>query len=384
METYPQVITRLGAELYLTLDNPTGTSSPDRSGHNRNGTLTGTYTLNAASGMADGSKATTFTAAGYGQISVPHNAAFNFAAGFGAAWSIVFRLKVTSLSGNGWPGLMVKGDEAAANGGWGIFTAAPAGEVEFIARGIEHPSTVGDATKVAVPGVWAHWALVYNGTDLRFYKDGALCPGATTTLPACTPTGTTPLLINKTGPWGNNTLDEVSLHSVALTATNITDLYNATLAVPTVAATAAFTGAGVFTAAVYQAGAVTDRITRIRGTTTPLAAMTVTLGAAVTGVEPFTTETITAAIGGTSSDDVTYTLTQTIGSPVDITGSGPTWTYRTPGTPTGTTAAQTRFQVTATKTGYTTSTATVDHYIYPAPVMDYDDTGAARGMSIQV
>ena len=129
--------------------------------------------------------------------------------------------------------------------------------------------------------------------------------------------------------------------------------------------------------------ATTDSITRIRGTTTPPAAvMAVTLGAAVTGLEPFTPITITAVITGTSTTGVTYTLTQTLGPPVTITGSGPTWTYRTPGIPPGA-AAQTRFTVTANKTGYTTTTAGVDHYIYPAPVMDYDPTGAARGLNIQ-
>ena len=127
--------------------------------------------------------------------------------------------------------------------------------------------------------------------------------------------------------------------------------------------------------------AVTDSISRIRGTAAPTTAvMHVTLGAAVTGLEPFTTRTITATITGTDSSGVTYSLTQTIGPPCTITGSGPTWTYRTPGAPG--TPAQTRFTVTAAKTGFTTVTASVDHYIYPAPVMDYDTRGAARGMSI--
>jgi hypothetical protein len=111
--------------------------------------------------------------------------------------------------------------------------------------------------------------------------------------------------------------------------------------------------------------------------------MVVTLGPAVTGLEPFTTVTITAAITGTTTSGVTYTATQTLGPPAVITGSGPTWTYRTPGVPGTQTATQTRFIVTAAKTGFTTATATVDHYMYPAPAMDYDATGAARGLSIQ-
>ena len=147
---------------------------------------------------------------------------------------------------------------------------------------------------------------------------------------------------------------------------------------------AAFTGTGLFTAAVIHTAAVTDNITRIQGAATPPVTMQITLGGAVTGLEPFTPITITADITGTTTTGVTYTLTQTIGPPVPVTGTGPTWTYRTPGVPTTQTAAQIRFLATATKTGFTTTTTSVDHYIYPAPAMDYDTTGAPRGISIQV
>ena len=125
---------------------------------------------------------------------------------------------------------------------------------------------------------------------------------------------------------------------------------------------------------------VHDSISRVCGAAIPLAVFGVTLGGAVTGLEPFTTLTITATITGTDSGGVTYSLTQTAGPPCTITGSGPTWTYRTPGVPGA--SAQTRFTVAATKSGFTAAAASVDHYIYPAPVMDYDARGAARGMSI--
>jgi hypothetical protein len=204
--------------------------------------------------------------------------------------------------------------------------------------------------------------------------------------------------------WGDNTLDEISFHSTALTATNITDLYNAvsagqtsTVTAPftgtgsltaatsrrtTATATASFTGTGTFTATATPAGAIIDSITRIRGAATPDPAITLIVGA-ITGLEPFTDATIIPTIAGTLDlTDIAYTITQTVGPPVHITGTGP-WMYRTPGVPTTQTAAQLRFTITASKPGFADTATSVDHYVYPAPCMDYDTTGAARGLSIQ-
>lgn len=225
-ETYAQVIARVGSILYLTLDNTSGTTSPDASGLNRNGTLSGSYTLSAASSMGNSSLATAFTPTGFGQVSVAHNAAFNFGTGTADRWSVVFRLKPTSIP-TGWPGLMVKGDSGATNGGWGIYLGSPEGSIVYKAQGSTWGSDFGDATKVAVAGTWAHWALVWNGSVLSWYKNGTVLPSASTALPANTPTNTTAFILNKVDDWGDNVLDEVSLHSTALTSQNIADLATA-------------------------------------------------------------------------------------------------------------------------------------------------------------
>jgi hypothetical protein len=135
-------------------------------------------------------------------------------------------MKPTSIP-SGWPGVMFKGDASAANGGWGLYIGSPEGSLIYKSQGSTWGSDYGDTSKVAVVGQWTHWALIWNGSVLSFYKDGLVCPSASTALPAGTNGDTTALILNKLDQWGDNVFDQVSLHSTALSSQDIADLYAA-------------------------------------------------------------------------------------------------------------------------------------------------------------
>jgi hypothetical protein len=119
-------------------------------------------------------------------------------------------------------------------------------------------------------------------------------------------------------------------------------------------------------------------IARMSGAATPAVTLTVDLGDDVQGLEPYATQSLTAAA---SDPAAVLSIEQSLGPSVSlISGEGPTWTYRTPGV-LDVTGAQLRFRVTATLDGATVSDE-VQHFVYPNCWGYYNNLGQLRSAEV--
>lgn len=135
-----------------------------------------------------------------------------------------------------------------------------------------------------------------------------------------------------------------------------------------------------------SASPISDHVTAVYSKAAPTAALGVTLGPDVSGLEPFTTQTVTATVSGATG--VSLTISQTGGSAVTIVGTNPvttsstaSWTYKTPGVA-AVGGDDVQFTVIAQKTGFTDTVVNIDHFVYPASIFDYDSRGVLRGLPI--
>jgi len=121
-----------------------------------------------------------------------------------------------------------------------------------------------------------------------------------------------------------------------------------------------------------------DTITAASGKATVAAVMSVSLGADVSGIEPYSYVDLHATV--TNGGGATVTLAQTGGEAVVITGTAPDWTYQAPATLVAE-GAHLIFTVTA-DLGGVVAQADIDHWIYPNTVGYY--TAAGQLVAAQV
>lgn len=105
-------------------------------------------------------------------------------------------------------------------GAWGLWGD---GNGNMVARA-RNASSVGTvSTPFPTDGLWHHWAMTYDGTTLRIYKDGALANSAALTGPLRTDADVLWLF---DGGESTYTLDDVRFYDEALDATAITSAMN--------------------------------------------------------------------------------------------------------------------------------------------------------------
>jgi|GEM_PF-2143807 len=80
-------------------------------------------------------------------------------------------------------------------------------------------------------GTWTHWVAVRQGSNIRLYRNGVEdvpYTGGTCTAISNPLTSTRPLTIGKGSTWGytNGLIDEVRIYNRALSATEVSNLYN--------------------------------------------------------------------------------------------------------------------------------------------------------------
>jgi hypothetical protein len=204
-----------GLVSYWRLGETSGTVAADSKGTNP-GTYTGGFTLNQTGALTDPNKAVRLTRASSGYVAVPDSASLDV----GDAFSIVLWVKLASVGPD--MDLFYKG------------TGAP--HIDLIGGGgTQIRFEKGDTASVASATVTAlgttNWHMIVwakNGTDNRFYLDGT----------ALSPTITNQTIVNTASPlWFgqrgggtpeflDGTIDEYALFNRALTAQEVSTLYN--------------------------------------------------------------------------------------------------------------------------------------------------------------
>lgn len=151
--------------------------------------------------------------------SIPHSASLNIT---GTKITIMAWIKTDGGAGSGY--IVCKNLDAIGNIQYALLWYATGPVLRFYADGAQRGNDSGTLST----GILYHVAVVYNGTDVRFYVNGELSgtPGAWTSPITST---THPLCIGRrnAGTYYDGMVDEVCILKAALSAAEIKAIYNA-------------------------------------------------------------------------------------------------------------------------------------------------------------
>lgn len=185
---------------YWTLDEPSGGTAVDASPNGRSGVYAGGFLTNQAPAVRSGASVRFDTS---GCVEVPDSVALRL----NSAFTIELWARMDRFI-NTWPGLVVKGSAATADGYLVYYDRS--GRVILKRNDVEIASAPG-----ALRGDrFAHLAVTYDGSTVRWYVDGALSSSASASFPA--DNGTAMLSIGKGDEYGVHTIDEVAIYGSAL------------------------------------------------------------------------------------------------------------------------------------------------------------------------
>jgi hypothetical protein len=198
---------------YWRLGETSGSTAADSSGHGRNGS----YVNGVGLGISGALFGDPNTGAGFDgvndSVQVPDDAALRL----NASWSIEFWAKQISWK-NSFPGILGKGAGHTPHG-YDIW-ADPSGALCFERN--NHQASTGSA---ALTSSFGHFAITYDGSNLRWYVNGVLKSTTAANFPPNN--GTQPLTIGEANEYGNNGIDEVAIYSTTLSAARISAHYAA-------------------------------------------------------------------------------------------------------------------------------------------------------------
>lgn len=211
--TYSDVVFGTSPARYMRLDETSGTTAYDAALSGQNGTYNGGYTQNHASTVPSTSDPSVLFGGGY--IS---GVATGLATG-NNPWSLTCWINISGLPASV-AYLMTYGSGAKSQPSLYLNST---GTIAVDASG-----TAGVATGAAVSQSVNHFlAATYDGTNIKLYLDGVLqgsaAPGALTVTNANLYLAA---LSGGTGPF-NGAMKDATFHTTALTATQITNMYNA-------------------------------------------------------------------------------------------------------------------------------------------------------------
>jgi hypothetical protein len=199
---------------YWRLNEASGTTVADASGHGRTGTYDGTVTHGLTNGMNDGSTAVAVN--GAGQIQVPHDIVWN-----ATSFTLETWVNVPEVS-SGYRTLIAKGT-------WPLapvlvyFVNGPA-QTQVYWRGTDGQNRYRIlSAPVQVQG-WTHLALTFTPTSYAFYVNGALDTFGDLPAPLVTNTAAWTFGVGD-GYWMRGQLSDVAFYPTALSATQINNHY---------------------------------------------------------------------------------------------------------------------------------------------------------------
>jgi hypothetical protein len=219
---YAQVVLSDGPASYWPLDETAGTSATDTLG-----TATGTYTngptLNQPSGVKHAGTAVTFDGVNdFVNVADVHD--FDGTVPF----SVEVWLNPTAATSQY---RRIIGKEDTNQYGWRLVLAgtggSPPNRVSFIRQDAAGNETAASPSALQ-PGTWYHVVGTYDGTTMRMYVNGAQVD--TNTSSRSIPNHASALTMgvkNGGGAYLGGTLDEVAVYGYALSATQVSDHYNA-------------------------------------------------------------------------------------------------------------------------------------------------------------
>jgi uncharacterized protein YjdB len=207
------------------LNEGTGTVAYDHSGQGNNGTWSGTPSSPGATYYASGESALS-TAAGYmngtdNGLTIGTQSIYNFTGPF------TISMWINPASSKN---AFIFGRETVNNGGYalGLYPAAP----KFCLQTSNEVASCAQAPGAGV-GVWTLVTTVYDGTNLNEYINGILLATASS-IPPPANNGILAFGIPEQGGWNRfyGSLEDIRIYSRALSANEVTSLYDATVTAP--------------------------------------------------------------------------------------------------------------------------------------------------------
>ena len=227
---YSDAVTADGPSSYWRLDETSGTSAADSVG-SQTGTYRNGVTLGQAGAMsATSNKAASFDAA---DDDVQMGDVYDYAGT--ASFSVEFWMNRTSANDTLWRPVIAKEDPGAdfsSRQGWAMWLAPNTNTISMERWSGTTSSGIGTLTPIQA-GRWYHIVATYDGSTIRLYVNGTLDRSAATSL--ALNDHVVPLRFGSFGTIGDPSwfsryagkLDDVSIYSSALSATQIRTHYNA-------------------------------------------------------------------------------------------------------------------------------------------------------------
>src|SRR4029077_10291164 len=228
---YKQVIlAETGLLRYYRMDTASGTVLTDSSGNGKNGTISGTVTYGTTGLIrGDTNTAMTFSVAGTSSISIPTTGLPTGA----NHWSVECWVKMPSLPSGGTTYFMCLCLGTVTTGGKTIAIYYFAGTTKSFVLDNDNGFDIA-STAAPVAGTTYHLVGTYDGSKMQFYVNGTAQNTGTAATMNLT-YGSAYIGNDGSGDYFGGIIDEVAIYNVTLTATQVTNHYNAGLAITKVA-----------------------------------------------------------------------------------------------------------------------------------------------------
>ena len=191
-------------------DNGTGTTTPDQSGNNNNGTLTNATWAGPTAGRYGNALSFNGTNA---FVNVPHSTSLGFTAGMTLeAW-----VRPAALGG-GYRTVLIK--ERPGYYGWALYSNEDTNRPSSHVYTSSEAGAIGNAQLPA--NAWSHLAATYDGSVLALYVNGVQAATVLASGPIISATGAFKIGGNAVwAEWFNGLIDEVRVYNRALSAAEI-------------------------------------------------------------------------------------------------------------------------------------------------------------------
>ena len=203
---------------YYKMDNDWKDAHGDNDGTATTATFSSTYKLGTHSGYFDGG----------GYVTLANETSFDFSEDF--SYSFWFKLNGSAV----WSQILNKRDASDYTAPWQIGYEKRAGQQEglksFMGSGSASVQTGGTSSNVSSPTSWNHCVFTIEGTTTKLYINGAL--DATVTFTGTRQANNRPVRIGGSYTYGSanypmdGVMDGVGFWSRAISATEVSELYN--------------------------------------------------------------------------------------------------------------------------------------------------------------
>lgn len=276
--TYSSEVLADSPVVYWRQGDASGSTMADSSGNSRPASYVNSPTLGATGALyGDSDTAVTYNGTNQYGIVASAGAADTALKAISGAFSLECWVKLSSLTSN--RGLFDRyGGGGATESSYLFYLVS--GKPTFIVRNAGNSDTTLQAASALSSGTWTHLVATYDGTNMRIYVNGSLVgsPQAST---FSSHNRSTLLNIGRfvfsSGHYAGD-LDEVAVYGSALSATRISDHYNAALPNPN--ATVNAPAATATAAALSPTVAAGSSVTAVTATATSLALPPVVTGSA--------------------------------------------------------------------------------------------------------